>query len=148
MYLEKPFVLPFAFPAGLSARWALAFSAPSLHVWAPSLCSSWEVHSSFLGSYTSFWCLSSLGSSLFIHADLLPHLLTFPHIRIDRFYSLRKFNQLSCALVSSMATSHWILPRWSQNKPKSVLQKSRVMILLFVFLTSLRFLNSTISWSL
>lgn len=133
MYLEKPFILPFTFPAGLSSRWALGFSAPSLHAWVLSLCSFREIHSSYLISCT-FWCLSSLRRSLFIHADFPSHLFTFPRIRIDWFYSLRKFSQLSYALVSSMAASLWTLPRRSQNKLKYVLQKSRVTILLFVSL--------------
>lgn len=92
----------------------------------PSLHSAWEFHSFFLISWTSFWCLNSFRSSLLIHADLLPHLLTFLHIWIEGFHFLRKFNKLSCALVSS--APHWILPRRSQNKPKSVLQMSRVWL--------------------
>jgi len=59
-----------------------------------------------------------------------------------------KINQLSRTSLLCMALSHGIFPSRSLKGLQSSLQKSRVVILLFALLLSLRILASTISWSL
>lgn len=124
MCLQKSFILPFTF---------LRVSTPGkpwlsqLHPCMFGYCLYIPPRTSTPPPSCASGGLSSFRISLLlIHIDLFLHLLTFLRIKKDCFYSPRMFNQLSCALLSSVAVCHWILPRRSQ---KSVLQKSRVMVL-------------------
>lgn len=83
----------------------------------------------------------------FSHAGLLLYLLSILNIRMDcsaaalRRLSL-KIKQLSWASLPSRADSQEILLTSSLKKPKSTCLKFWVIITLFAFLTSLRYLTS------
>ena len=68
---------------------------------------------------------------------------------MDHSWALRKLslmiNQFCWAPLPSRVVSRGILPWRSLNRPKSVLGKSRVVILVFILRTPLRILNSTVS---
>lgn len=78
---------------------------------------------------------------MFTHAGLLPRILAFLHTGKDCSSPLRrlslKSSQIPCSPLPPEAVSHGMLPSRSLKRLKLVL-KSRIIILLSAFLTSLK----------
>lgn len=74
MNLQKAFLLPFTSLASFNSNWSLAFLCPFLHERATSLHSSHLACPHFYHLCSSFLWFSSVRNSVFIFADLSPHL--------------------------------------------------------------------------
>lgn len=133
----------------LSSCWSLAFLRFSLHKCLHIPCTLCELHGP---SSTLFFsqCLSK--SSLFSHTGLLPCWLIFWHRGTACSCAFKTFflrnNQPSWTPLHFRTDSQGIFPTSVLNSSKSTLRIIKVAVLLNPLLTSLRILNSTISWSL
>lgn len=141
--------MPFVSLTSFNSRWVLALLTPSLHIWIVCLYSSWipaptsfMLHfyvqvqsgapcSSYRSPNTFYWFLDGRGGPLRNLEEVIP-----------------EHQPLSWTPVFSRASSRRILQSRSLNRPKSVLLRSRLVVLLFALLPPLRILNSVNAWSL
>lgn len=75
MYTQKPFLLSLMFLDRLNSSWALSFLTSTLGALTMYLYSSQVTCPCFISLYASFLSLRLSGSSLFIHAEILPGFL-------------------------------------------------------------------------